>query len=196
MAHDECPMAIALKADRAVRGMEAVAERPDGTRVPFIPYPTPIHDDAGKLVGAVNMFVDITDRKHAEDQQALLVRELHHRVKNTLATVQAIMGSTARAVDNIEDFKSALFGRIQSLSKTHLLLADDQRAVNFEHILRSELDAFDDGSNKRIVLSGPEVPLSSQVALSLGMAIHELTTNAAKFGALSIFGGRVEVPGV
>jgi PAS domain S-box-containing protein len=193
LPHDQCPMAVALKEDRAVRGMEAAAERPDGTRVPFIPYPTPIHDETGKLVGAVNMLVDITDRKHAEERQALLVRELHHRVKNTLATVQAIMGSTARAVDNMEDFKSALFGRIQSLSKTHLLLADDQRAVNFDHILRSELDAFDDGSNKRIVLSGPEVPLSSQVALSLGMAIHELTTNAAKFGALSIFGGRVEV---
>ena len=68
--------------------------------------------EKGKLIGAVNMLVDITDRKRAEDQQALLVRELHHRVKNTLATVQAIMGSTARAVDNIEDFKTALFGQI------------------------------------------------------------------------------------
>src|SRR4029079_2900629 len=193
LAHDQWPMALPLKEEREVREMEAIAERPDGTRVPFIPFPTPIHDATGKLVGAVNMLVDITDRKHAEERRALLVRELHHRGKNTLATVQAIMGSTARAVDNIEDFKSALFGRIQSLSKTHLLLADDQRAVNFDHILRSELDAFDDGSTKRIVLSGPEVPLSSQVALSLGMAIHELTTNAAKFGALSIFGGRVEV---
>ena len=193
LPHDQCPMAVALKEDRAVRGMEAAAERPDGTRVPFIPYPTPIHDEAGKLIGAVNMLVDITDRKYAEEQQALLIRELHHRVKNTLATVQAIMGSTARAVDNIEDFKTALFGRIQSLSKTHLLLADDQRAVNFGDILRSELDAFDDGSNARIVLSGPDVPLSSQLAVSLGMAIHELTTNAAKYGALSVFGGKVEV---
>jgi PAS domain S-box-containing protein len=193
LPHDQCPMALALKEDRAVRGMEAAAERPDGTHVPFIPYPTPLHDEAGKLIGAVNMLVDITDRKRAEERQALLVRELHHRVKNTLATVQAIMGSTARAVHNIEDFKSALFGRIQSLSKTHLLLADDPHAVNFDHILRSELDAFDDGSNERIVLSGPDVPLSSQAALSLGMAIHELTTNAAKFGALSVFGGKVEV---
>ena len=58
-----------------VRGMEAAAERPDGTRVPFIPYPTPIHDEAGTLIGAVNMLVDITDRKRAEEQQALLVRE-------------------------------------------------------------------------------------------------------------------------
>jgi PAS domain S-box-containing protein len=87
LPHDECPMAVALKEDRAVRGMEAAAERPDGTRVPFIPYPTPIHDETGKLVGAVNMLVDITDRKRAEEQHNLLVRELHHRVKNTLAMV-------------------------------------------------------------------------------------------------------------
>ena len=106
MRHDECPMAVALKEDRPVRGMEAAAERPDGTRVPFMPYPTPLHDEAGRLVGAVNMLMDITERKRAEEQQALLVRELHHRVKNTLATVQAIMGSTARSVDTIEDFKT------------------------------------------------------------------------------------------
>ena len=153
----------------------------------------PIYDETGKLIGAVNMLVDITDRKRAEEQQALLVRELHHRVKNTLATVQAIMGSTARVVDNIEDFKTALFGRIQSLSKTHLLLADEERAAEFVELLRSELDAFDDGSNGRISLQGPQVTLSSQLAVSLGMAIHELTTNAAKYGALSVFGGKVEV---
>jgi len=193
LRHDECPMALALKENRAVRGMEASAERPDGTRVPFIPYPSPIHDETGKLIGAVNMLVDITDRKRAEEQQTLLVRELHHRVKNTLATVQAIMGSTARVVDNIEDFKTALFGRIQSLSKTHLLLADEERAAEFVQLLRSELDAFNDGTNGRISLQGPQVALSSQLAVSLGMAIHELTTNAAKYGALSVFGGKVEV---
>src|ERR1019366_2791530 len=58
---------------------DAAGERPDGTRVPFIPYPTPLHDESGKLIGAVNMLVDITERKRAEEQQALLVRELHHR---------------------------------------------------------------------------------------------------------------------
>ncbi len=193
LAHNECPMATALKEDRSVRGMEAAAERPDGTRVPFIPYPTPIHDETGRLVGAVNMLIDITDRKRAEEQQALLVRELHHRVKNTLATVQAIMGSTARTVDNIEDFKTAIFGRIQSLAKTHLLLADDVKAVDFADILRNELDAFDSGIGGRITLQGPEVALTSPIAVSLGMVIHELTTNAAKYGALSVYGGKVEV---
>src|SRR5665811_4357 len=93
----------------------------NGTRVPFIPYPTPLHDESGKLIGAVNMLVDITERKRAEEQQALLVRELHHRVRNTLATVQAIMGSTARTAETIEDFKTALIGRIAALAKTCLL---------------------------------------------------------------------------
>jgi PAS domain S-box-containing protein len=193
LPHDQCPMAIALKEDRPVRGMEAIAERPDGSRVSFIPYPTPLHDDAGRLVGAVNMLVDISERKRAEEQQALLVRELHHRVRNTLATVQAIMGSTARSSDTIEEFKDALIGRIGALAKTHRLLTDEVGDVSFGDILHNELDAFDDGSDNRITLTGPDVPLSAQLAVSLGMAMHELTTNAAKYGALSVYGGKIDV---
>ena len=191
LRHDECPMALALKEQRAVRGMEAQAERPDGTRVPFIPYPTPLFDDAGNLIGAVNMLVDITERKRAEEQQALLIRELHHRVKNTLATVQAIMGSTARSSDTIEDFKTALIGRIGALSRTHLLLADEHSTVDFAEILKSELDAFDDKAG-RVSLSGPPVAIATRLAVALGMTVHELTTNAAKHGALSVYGGKVE----
>lgn len=190
MAHDECPMAIALKEQRAVRGVEAVCERPDGTRVAFLPYPSPLFDAAGRLIGAVNMLVDITERKQAEEQQALLVRELHHRVKNTLANVQAIMGATARSAQTIEAFQDSLIGRIASLARTHRLLADETHDVRLGELLRNELAAFDDGH--RIVLSGPPVEVSQQLAVSLGMAIHELTVNAAKFGALSVHNGKVE----
>jgi PAS domain S-box-containing protein len=193
MRHEDCPMALALKENRGVRGMEAVCGRPDGTRVPFLPYPTPLHDESGSLVGAVNMLVDISERKRAEEQQALLVRELHHRVKNTLATMQAIMGSTARSAQSIEDFKIALTGRIGALAKTHLLLSDESQVAALAKILHGELDAFDDGSGERIQLSGPCVELASRVASALGMAVHELTTNAAKFGALSVYGGRLDV---
>jgi two-component sensor histidine kinase len=152
-----------------------------------------LHDETGRLVGAVNMLVDITERKRAEEQQSLLVRELHHRVKNTLATVQAIMGSTARSADTIEDFKTALIGRIGALAKTHRLLTEESGEVSFGSIVHNELDAFDDGSDNRITLTGPEVYLSAQHAVSLGMAIHELTTNAAKFGSLSVYGGKIDV---
>ena len=174
MAHGECPMAIALKEKRQVRGMEAIAERPDGVRMPFLACPTPLYDDAGQLTGGVNMLVDISERKRAEEQQSLLIRELHHRVKNTLATVQAIMGSTAHTADTVEDFKTALIGRIGSLAKTHLLLADEARTTSLSDLLHKELDAFDDSSEGRIVMHGPPVDLSTQLAVSLGMALHEL----------------------
>jgi PAS domain S-box-containing protein len=72
LPHDQCPMAVALKEDRVVRGLEAIAERPDGTRVPFIPFPTPLHDSDGNLVGGINMLVDITERKRAEEYAARL----------------------------------------------------------------------------------------------------------------------------
>jgi PAS domain S-box-containing protein len=81
MAHDECPMARSLKEDRPIRGVEAVAERPDGTRVPFIAYPTPLHDPSGAVVGAVNMLVDLTDRKQAEAALKDLNDTLEQRVE-------------------------------------------------------------------------------------------------------------------
>jgi PAS domain S-box-containing protein len=191
LPHEDCPMAMALTQKRAIRGMEAIAERPDGTRVPFIPYLTPLHDDAGEVVGAVNMLVDITERKSAEERQALLVRELHHRVKNTLTTVQAVMGSTARVSSTVEEFQQAFTGRVASLAKTHTLLMDHpQQAVSFRDLVANELDAFDDGSGQRVKLNGPAVEIPSDLAVPLGMAVHELTTNAAKHGALSVFGGR------
>jgi two-component sensor histidine kinase len=174
--------------------LEAVAQRPDGTLVPFIPFPTPLTDETGKLLGAVNMLVDITERKRAEDQQALLIRELHHRVQNMLATVQAIMGSTARASTTIQEFQEAFTGRIVSLSKTHTVLAANaSQKLSLRELLCNELDPYDDDTGKRVVLAGPEVYLESSVAIPLGMAIHELTTNAVKYGALSVMGGSVEV---
>src|SRR5437763_1717700 len=102
LPHDECPMAIALKEGRPVRGAEAVAERPDGTRVPFIPYPTPLRDSDGNIVGAINMLVDISERKQAETQQRVLLNELNHRVKNNMQTLQSLLSSAARKTTNAE----------------------------------------------------------------------------------------------
>jgi PAS domain S-box-containing protein len=158
LPHHECPMALALKEDRCIRGMEAVAERPDGTRVPFIPYPTPLHDASGKLVGAVNMLVDITDRKRAEEQQALLIRELHHRVRNMLATVQAIMAATARTSGTIQEFETDFTNRIAALARTQGSIADhDRQVISVENLLLSELARFEDGWG-RIALNGPLCP--------------------------------------
>jgi PAS domain S-box-containing protein len=191
--HDQSPIAIALRGDRPVRDVEAIAERPDGSRVPFTPFPTPLRGSNGELTGAVNMLVDISERKKAEAQQSLLVRELHHRVKNTLATVQAVMGTTMRHSATMEEFQHAFIGRVAALSKTHSLLTEDNsQLVSFLTLLNNELQPFDnDGS--RIALEGNDVMLPAHLAVPIGMAIHELTTNAVKHGALSISGGALSV---
>ncbi|TNC11639.1 PAS domain S-box protein [Methylobacterium terricola] len=149
-----------------------------------------------RLIGVV---ADITDRRLAEERQSLLIRELHHRVKNTLATVQAIVGSTARTASSIESFYEAFVGRIMSLAHTHSVLTEDVwQTASLRSLLENELRPYADGtmqagSGGRIELDGPAVDLPSEIAVPIGMAIHELTTNAAKYGALSNRSGRVRI---
>lgn len=111
--------------------------------------------------------------------------ELHHRVKNLLTTVQAIAYSTVRSADSLPEFESAFGYRLTALAKTHdLLLTGSNGATSLVRLLRSELDPYD-GAVSRVRFDGPEVALGSEIAVPLGMAVHELTTNAAKYGALS-----------
>ena len=95
-------MAIAVKENRAVRGEEAVAERPDGARVPFIAYPTPIRDDNGNLVAAINVLVDVSERKQAEYRQRTLLDELNHRVKDNLQMLYSLVRAGERETSNPE----------------------------------------------------------------------------------------------
>jgi PAS domain S-box-containing protein len=148
----------------------------------------------GTPSGMAGVIQDVTDRKHAEERQQLLIRELHHRVKNTLATVQAIVGSTARTATSIDDFYQGFVGRIVSLARTHNLLTEDiWQKADLQELVQTELGPYEDEARNRIVVEGPHIELPSEAAVPIGMAIHELTTNAAKHGALSTFGGQVEV---
>ena len=183
MPHEECPMAQTLRHGTEVRGIIAYAERPDGTRVPFMPFPKLLRNAAGEAVGAINMLVDMTERKRAEDEQRVLIDELNHRVKNTLAMVQSIAAQTMRSTP--ENFARNFESRLMALSAAHNLLTRRRwTGVGLGELLESQLAAFaaDDG---RIRLAGPDVSLSPRVGVLLGMLIHELATNAAKYGALS-----------
>jgi PAS domain S-box-containing protein len=152
------------------------------------------YDADGKPLRMIGVNIDVTRYKQAEQRQHLLIRELHHRVKNTLATVQAIVGSTARSTSSIDEFYQSFVGRIVSLSRTHNLLTEDYwQKASLEDLIRTELGPYDDEAQKRVFISGPFVELPSEAAVPVGMAIHELTTNAAKHGALSTFGGKVDV---
>ena len=161
MRHDECPMAVTLRENRAIRGAEAIAERPDGTMVPFIPYPTPLRDASGRLVGAVNMLVDITERKRAEQRQKALVDELNHRVKNMLSTVQSLAMQTFSRSGIPLHARRAFEHRLFALSTAHDQLSlGGWESSDFSVILNNLLAPF--GAGERILLEGEPVSLESQ----------------------------------
>lgn len=136
----------------------------------------------------------LEERQRTHERQGLLIRELHHRVKNTLATVQGLLGATARSTRDVETFYHSFSDRIVSLGKTHNLLTEDYwQTAPLDDLLRNELGPYNDASEERIVLHGPPVELAADLAVPTGMAIHELTTNAAKHGALTVAGGRIHV---
>jgi PAS domain S-box-containing protein len=315
LPHDQCPMAQTLRERRAVRGVEAVLERPDGVLVPFAPYPTPLFDDQGELIGGVNLLIDlgdrqreqeasaklaaivtssddaivsktldgkisswnvgaerifgytaseiigqhitriippelhdeeariisklkageridhfetvrvakdgrridlsitvspmrdssgrvigaskvardISERKRAEETQRLLLDELNHRIKNTLATVQAIATQTLRRATTSSDFVQSFNGRIKALARAHSLLTGGSfQSAEIADIVREQL-LLGGEQDARISWSGPAITLEAQAALHLALVLHELGTNARKHGALSAPNGRVAV---
>ncbi|MFZ2031584.1 MAG: PAS domain S-box protein [Vitreimonas sp.] len=186
LPHDQCPMAIALRENRPVRGAEAIAERPDGTRVPFIPFPTPLHDANGKLVGAINMLIDISERKRAENRQKVLIDELNHRVKNTLATVQSLAAQTARYTDSNAEFVMRFEARLMALARAHDLLSQRHwEDAPLDILVRDLTEPLAAAAPGRVTIDGPSVSLNPRAALAVAMALNELLTNAAKYGALS-----------
>jgi PAS domain S-box-containing protein len=202
LPHDQCPMAVSLKENRPIRGKEAVAERPDSTRVPFIPYPTPLRDEAGQLVGAVNMLVDISERKQAEMTQELLSRELSHRIKNIFAVVGGLVSMTARGDEAAQPFVRTFRERLGALATAHDYVRPhhpDSRPVAFEEtlhgLLRLLLAPYRQAGRERFAIIGEDVPIGVSAASVLALVLHEQATNAAKYGALVNDTGQVKIGG-
>jgi PAS domain S-box-containing protein len=192
LPHDHCPMAIALKESRAINGQEAVAQRPDGTLVPFIAYPSPLRDASGAIVGAVNMLVDISERKRKEEQIELLAREVDHRSKNLLGLVLAIVHLTQ--ADSPDDLKKAIEGRVRALANAHTLLAEARwSGADLHKLIAEELRPYCLQDAPRMTIKGPNLVLEPEMAQAIAVALHELTTNAVKYGALSVLTGHIQV---
>jgi two-component sensor histidine kinase/CheY-like chemotaxis protein len=166
--------------------------RPDGDLRWCIGTAAAIYDGAGRVTRLSGVAADITDRKRIEEHQTLLAREVDHRAKNSLAVVQSIVRLTR--ADGIKDYMAAVEGRIQALSRVHSLLAHSRwEGADVHTLVAEELAPYQIGGADHIVISGPHVAVSAPVAQTLALALHELATNAAKYGALSAKHGRVDL---
>lgn len=188
LPHDQCPMAIALKEGRPIRDAEAVAERPDGTRVPFIPYPTPLRDAKGRVVGAINMLVDISERKQAETQQRVLLNELNHRVKNNMQMLQSLLANAARNTQHAEarQVLGEASDRLAAMAAAQRVLYGTADATRFDGqefldaICKTARHAFP--NNVQIACRSDVGQLPNDSAMPLALILNELLTNAVKHG--------------
>lgn len=162
--------------------------RPDGENAWILIRGKAAYDDAGKPTRLAGVSLDVTGRKRAEERQRLLLDELNHRVKNTLATVQSISVQTRRTAESPAAFVAALEGRLAALSGAHdLLTGSSWDGVRLSDVIALTLAPYVtlDGAEPRVTTRGPSLRLDPNAAVTMSMAFHELATNAAKYGALS-----------
>ena len=188
---------IALKkealANGESEGTEVAIEDGHGIRW-FDLHVEPLRNDAGDIVGLTCAMVDMTERKEGEAHLRLLLRELTHRSKNLLAVIQAMARQTARHVGSIESFLNRFGNRLQALAASHdLLVRESWYGASVNELIRSQLAMYMDREDEQVSIDGPAVALKPEAAQNLGLALHELAVNAAKFGALSVPGGRLSI---
>jgi len=191
--NEESHILDTLRKGERVDHFETIRRRKDGGLIDISLTISPIKDGAGRVIGASKIARDIGEQKRSELQRDLLIAELSHRVKNTLATVISIARQSFANPDPVEARRS-FDARIRGLARTHSRLAEaNWSGVSLDAIVADEVGPYrrDDGKNLR--LSGPAIVLNPKAALLVGMAIHELATNAAKHGALSAKNGVVNV---
>jgi two-component system CheB/CheR fusion protein len=190
---DEQPLRRALATGSAIPAMERRLKAAGGAVVDILVSATPLFGEKNKVRGAIAAIVDVSEHKLAEARQRMLLDELQHRVKNTLATVTSLAARMGRRARSVQEFQEAFLPRLAAMGRMHDLLAGAWEGAGLRALVTTALDPQMNLERSNIVLNGPDVMLTPDTATTLGMVFHELATNAAKYGALSVEGGTVEV---
>jgi PAS domain S-box-containing protein len=188
-----------IRRGKRIDHYETVRVRKDGTKLNISLTISPVRDGSGKIVGASKIARDITERnrmeaerRRAEEQYQILAHEAEHRTKNILQTVQATVRLTRS--ENIADFKTAVDGRIQALANINTLFVKSRWAgAELHELVTQELEPYRKGEAARISIDGPEPVLEPKAAQTIALICHELATNAARHGALSVEAGLISV---
>ncbi len=192
-----CARIVALKREALAEGEPKTAEIAieNGHGIHWFDlHIEPLRNDAGDIVGLAGATVDMTERKEGEAHLRLLLRELTHRSKNLLAVIQAMARQTARHTGSVESFLGRFGARLQALAASHdILVRESWYGAAIDELVRSQLAVYLDREDQQIVIAGPAVTLKPEAAQGLGLALHELAVNAAKYGALSVPGGRLSI---
>jgi PAS domain S-box-containing protein len=186
--------------ERAIAGAEGKAPdvrwhlRGDGRLVFIDGVVTALRDSEGGLVGFLKIGQDVTERHVAERRQRMLLDELQHRVRNTLAMVRSIVRRTAEHSDSVEEMADHLQGRIDAFARAQAAVTRDfERGIGLDALIADELLAHAVSEGERLTIEGPEILLAPKAAEALSLAVHELTTNAVKYGALGVADGVIAV---
>ena len=148
----------------------------------------------GKAHRLVSIVADVTDRKAAEDHVQFLMHELSHRSKNLLSVIQSISRRTARTTTTMEEFETRFGRRLQGLAASHdVLVSNSWQGAPLRDLMRQQLMPFMDIQSSRVELTGPDIVITAEATQAIGLAIHELATNAIKYGALSVPAGKVKI---
>lgn len=190
---EELPLQRAVAENRVIGPFEMEIELPSGRRWFSESWAAPIRGAHGEVIGGVVATADITDRKRTEQHINILMAETNHRAKNLLSVVQGIARLTAPEADP-RTFAERLSQRLRALAiNQELLVQTNWHGIEFSDLVHSQLEPFQQFIGTRVTLDGPQLIISAAAAQAIGMALHELATNAAKYGALSEPDGRLEV---
>jgi two-component sensor histidine kinase len=181
-----------IRLGQRVDHYETVRQRKDGSLIDISLTVSPIKDAQGKIAGASKIARDITERKRTDAQIVMLAREAEHRAKNILANVQATVRLSRS--ETPEGLKQSIEGRIQALANVHRLFVQSRWAgADLHRLIKEELSPYCELDEKRASIEGPTLLLMPDLAQAMAVTLHELTTNAAKYGALSVPEGRVRI---
>lgn len=166
----------------------------DGTEKTYNVRLDPARNAEGDVVGVLGTAVDLTYKRESERQMHLVMRELTHRSKNLLAVIQAMARQTAARSDNPETFVETFSARLQAMAASHdLLVSQSWYGADLKELVRAHLAQSIDPTSAQVEIDGAPLSISADAAQNLGLALHELTTNAAKYGALSVLDGKLKV---